>query len=76
MGDGFFFLVGELFGGRNPNDLGINRLSSQHVGGKNETQTSVLGFLIWNNFILSEDSPPIEYTESGLSVIDRYHVIC
>ncbi len=45
-----------------------NLLSSQHVGGKKIKLKYQFFFLIGEKFISSEDSSPIEYTESGLSL--------
>ena len=76
------FLVGDffkswLFLGRKTTDLGkIYILFSQHVGGKNKIHVKLkyqFFFLVGDNFISSEDSSPIEYTESGLSF---FHLFC
>ena len=66
-----FFLVGDIlkilvvFGQKKLPVWGKNLLSSHHVGGKNKM--SVFFFLVGDNFISSEDSSTIEYTESGLT---------
>ncbi len=60
------FLKSWFFLGRKTTDLEEKNFS-QHVGGKNKIKLKCqFFFLVGDNFISSEDSSPVEYTESGL----------